>query len=81
MVRGSFARFDHDHYFDSADGGTVVRDIFDYNAPFGIFGRFAERLFLSAYMRRFLTGRLHALKALAESDNWQRFISGTRLLP
>ena len=57
MVRGAFARFDHDHVFSPAAGGTIVRDVFDYHAPLGALGRIAERLFLTAYMRRFLDAR------------------------
>lgn len=74
MVRGAFARFDHDHYFESVNGDTLMRDVFDYRAPLGPLGWLAERLFLSAYMRRFLLRRMRALKALAESDAWVRFV-------
>jgi ligand-binding SRPBCC domain-containing protein len=74
MVRGAFARFDHDHYFDTQNGGTLLRDVFDYRAPLGPLGWVAERLFLSAYMRRFLMDRLRELKMLAESDGWKRFV-------
>jgi ligand-binding SRPBCC domain-containing protein len=61
MVRGAFARFDHDHFFVSADGGTALRDVFDYEAPLGLLGWLAERLFLSWYMRRGLLARMHEL--------------------
>ena len=74
MVRGAFARFDHDHFFTPTDGGTLVRDVFDYRAPLGPLGWVAEHLFLSAYMRRFLLTRLNALKVLAESDRWSQFV-------
>jgi len=74
MVRGAFARFDHDHYFEESNGGTLMRDVFDYRAPLGPLGWLAERLFLTAYMRRFLLTRLRELKALAESDDWARFV-------
>ena len=75
MLRGAFARLRHDHYFDADDGGTVMRDVLDYAAPLGPLGRLAERLFLTAYLRRFLTARNRALKAVAESDaEWRRFV-------
>jgi len=51
-----------------------VRDIFDYEAPLGVLGRIAERLFLTAYMRRFLEGRSRELKAVAESDEWITYL-------
>jgi ligand-binding SRPBCC domain-containing protein len=74
LVRGAFARFDHDHYFAPESGGTLLRDVFDYHAPLGPLGWLAERLFLTAYMRRFLLARLRELKALAESDAYVEFL-------
>ena len=75
MVRGAFRRFDHDHFF-AADGpdATAMRDRFDFEAPLGILGRLAERWFLTAYMRRFLGERNRALKAVAEGEDWRRFL-------
>lgn len=74
MVRGAFASFNHDHFFAPASGGTIVQDVFEYHAPLGVLGRIAERLFLTAYMRRFLDARLRALKALAESGVSVQFV-------
>jgi ligand-binding SRPBCC domain-containing protein len=74
MLRGAFRRLLHDHFFDPADGGTVMRDVFEYAAPLGPLGRLAERLFLTAYMRRFLEARNRELKAVAESDDWAQFV-------
>jgi hypothetical protein len=51
-----------------------VRDVFEYRAPLGPLGRLVERLFLTAYMRRFLEGRAWELKTLAESDGWVQFL-------
>lgn len=74
MVRGAFASFDHDHYFEPTNGNTLMRDVFVYRAPLGPLGRLAERLFLSAYMQHFLATRMRALKTLAESDEWAAFV-------
>lgn len=76
MVRGAFARFDHDHFFEATATGTLVRDVFDFDAPLGVLGRAAERLFLTAYMRRFLVERNEDLKRLAESEGWRAFVPG-----
>src|SRR5262245_26288806 len=62
MVRGVFKRFDYDHYFSADRDGTVMRDVFDYSAPFGVLGRLAEQSFLSRYMRRFLEARNREIK-------------------
>jgi ligand-binding SRPBCC domain-containing protein len=69
MVRGAFERFDHDHFFTEANGGTHCRDVFDYDAPLGPLGAIAERLFLTRYMRNFLETRLRLLKAMAEAPS------------
>ena len=74
MVRGAFRRIVHDHYFEPAAGGTRMRDVFDFTAPFGVLGKVVEKLVLTAYLRRFLEHRAQALKQLAESDAGQRFI-------
>ncbi|UQA56326.1 SRPBCC family protein [Polyangium aurulentum] len=76
MVRGAFARFDHDHFFEATATGTLVRDVFDFDAPLGVLGRAAERVFLTAYMRRFLVERNEDLKRLAESEGWRGILPG-----
>jgi ligand-binding SRPBCC domain-containing protein len=66
QVRGAFARFDHDHYFESlSPHRTRMRDVFDYTAPFGPLGVLFDRAFLTSYMRRFLINRNRTLAQLA----------------
>jgi len=66
MIRGAFAHMSHRHAFVEIDGVTTMRDHFDFTAPLGILGRIAEKLFLTAYMRRFLKIRNAHLKSVAE---------------
>lgn len=77
MVRGAFARFDHDHTFEE-DGpcATLMRDVFDFASPLGPLGRAVDALYLDRYMRRLLATRAQILKVLAESDRevWTRFL-------
>lgn len=75
QVRGAFAWFRHQHRFvDVGDGRTRMTDAFEYAAPLGPLGWLAERLFLSAYMRRLLTRRQRALRDALESDAWRRYL-------
>ena len=67
QVRGAFQRFDHDHVFTARASITVMTDVFDYQSPYGLFGRCADRLFLEEYLRRFLTTRAECIKRAAES--------------
>jgi ligand-binding SRPBCC domain-containing protein len=76
MLKGAFRHLRHDHRFASRGTGTLMIDDFDFAAPFGPFGRVAEALFLTRYMRRFLLGRNAALKRIAESGEWRRYLPG-----
>lgn len=49
-------------------------DRFEFESPFGILGKVVDRVFLSRYMRGFIVRRNEALKRLAESDEWHRYI-------
>lgn len=74
MVKGAFNRMKHDHEFQEHLGGTLMIDHFEFQSPFGILGRIVDRLFLTAYMRRFLVRRNVILKNLAESNSWSRYV-------
>lgn len=68
MVAGAFRSFVHDHHFEEIPGGgTRMTDVFDYFAPLGVLGRWADRLFLEGYMRRLLEERNAVIKEMAES--------------
>lgn len=67
MVYGTFKSFTHRHYFDMNGNGTVMKDIFEFQSPLGIFGRFFDRIFLKDYMTRLLLKRNEVIKIYAES--------------
>jgi len=75
MVRGAFRRFDHDHFFAQQGEITVMRDVFDFQSPFDILGRIADRVFLIAYMRHFLLTRCMLIKNVAETEQWRRYLN------
>ncbi|MFS1511700.1 SRPBCC family protein [Chengkuizengella sp. SCS-71B] len=66
QVSGAFKRFKHIHEFISYQGGTHMIDTFEYTAPFGVFGKLADIIFLKKYMYKFLTTRNETLKMMAE---------------
>ncbi|MEM9479861.1 MAG: SRPBCC family protein [Verrucomicrobiota bacterium] len=74
MINGAFAHMDHVHLFEPTSSGTRMKDEFQFSAPLGIFGRIAEKLFLTGYMRNFLCERNAILKRMAESDEWREFL-------
>ncbi len=69
MIRGDFRKMEHDHYFEPDDaGGTVMRDLFYYEVPYGIVGRLADRCYLRGYMRRLLETRNAHIREIAERE-------------
>ena len=51
-----------------------MKDLFDYEAPLGYLGRFANVLFLEKYMTNFLEKRNQTIKEFAESDKWKAIL-------
>jgi ligand-binding SRPBCC domain-containing protein len=74
MIEGPFNFMQHDHFFLAlSETTTEMRDRFTFAAPLPVLGQIAERLFLRAYMDRFLRHRNQILKQVAESDRWRDF--------
>lgn len=74
MVRGPFARFTHDHYFEPTERGTLMCDLFDYESPLGFLGALADALILRRHMVYLLQERNEVVKRVAESADWQRYL-------
>ncbi|MEO5674767.1 MAG: SRPBCC family protein [Chitinophagales bacterium] len=68
MLRGAFRKMEHLHFFEENNNGTIMRDQFDFEAPFGFLGRLIETFFLTAYLKKFLLARNEFIKSMAESD-------------
>jgi ligand-binding SRPBCC domain-containing protein len=75
MISGAFKRFEHDHYFEEIGKKTLIKDVFDYDSPLGVFGQIADALFVKKHMREMLEERNELIKRTAESDDWRKFLS------
>ena len=73
QVRGVFARFDHDHFFDAHGDGTMMRDVCEFSCPFGILGRVADPI-VAGHLRHFVHDRNLILKSVAESDQFEVYL-------
>ena len=74
MVRGRFRRFRHDHFFEKTASGTVMRDVMEFEAPYGMLGQVAEAILLERHLRQLLERRNQCIKRVAESDGWRRYL-------
>jgi len=71
MKSGDFKSFYHQHYFKPVDNGTIMIDILNFESPYGIVGRWANKIFLTKYLEKFLIKRNNVIKEYAESEKWK----------
>jgi ligand-binding SRPBCC domain-containing protein len=69
MVAGAFRSFRHEHHFIEANGYTLMKDVFNFEAPFGWLGMLANYLFLTNYMKALLIKRNEVIRQHAETAN------------
>jgi ligand-binding SRPBCC domain-containing protein len=75
QIEGAFKYFKHDHYFEQKGDIVLMTDVFDYESPYGIFGKLFNKIILTSYMTRFLTCRNALIKEFAETDRWRSVLS------
>lgn len=66
MVRGAFKRLRHVHEFHGISGGTLMRDVLEWESPLGVLGSIADLLFVKRHMAWFVRTKQQHLKALIE---------------
>lgn len=66
MLEGAFKSLKHTHTYSFENGVTTMKDILEYETPYGIFGKIFDILVLKNYMTRFLMKRNEVIKAEAE---------------
>lgn len=69
QVSGAFKSIKHDHYFERREGVTIMKDIFQFESPYGILGKVFNKLILTRYMKKFLLERNRMIKQHAEDVN------------
>jgi ligand-binding SRPBCC domain-containing protein len=75
MQIGAFKQFKHEHYFCGLNDGILMTDIFDYQSPFGILGKLADKLFLEKHMSESPTKRNRIIQEFVESNNWRKILT------
>jgi ligand-binding SRPBCC domain-containing protein len=63
LVRGPFRRLRHDHWFEAGEGGTRMRDDFEFAAV-----PIVDELVLAPHLRRLLLKRNELIARLAKAD-------------
>lgn len=66
QLKGHFKSFKHQHFFEESDGQTIMKDLMQYETPFGIFGQLFDKLALKKHLTQFLIERNAYLKLVSE---------------
>ena len=61
---GPYKIWHHQHFIKAVDGGVEMTDIVHYKAPFGIFGRLANFLFIKRQLKTIFDYRFNKLNEL-----------------
>ena len=75
MTVGDFKMLCHQHYFKSADNGTVLIDLLFFETPYGLLGKWLNKLYLTGYLKHLLQTRNRYIKEYAESEKWQTILN------
>lgn len=67
MIKGPFKKLHHQHRFKIEGSQTEMTDIFEFQTPFGLLGKLAEKIFLKNYMSKLIEKRNKVIKFQAES--------------
>jgi ligand-binding SRPBCC domain-containing protein len=71
QVTGPFRRWHHEHTFnwDETAKATVMREVIQFAAPFGVLGRLVDAILLERYMRRLIQDRNSHVACLLDSGS------------
>ncbi|WP_276261035.1 SRPBCC family protein [Haloglomus litoreum] len=73
QVEGVFGALTHEHRFERDGDATVMTDDVRFEPPFGPLGPLVEPV-AKHRLRRLVDYHAEALKAVAEGDEWRRFL-------
>lgn len=71
QLKGAFKSLHHQHKFEQINEIVIMKDIFEFHSPFGVFGKIFNKFILTDYLTRFLIQRNNIIKDFAETDKWK----------
>ncbi|RYZ83855.1 MAG: hypothetical protein EOP04_19140 [Proteobacteria bacterium] len=74
QVKGDFKMMKHEHHFKPCDNGTIMIDLFEYEVPYGSFGRLLSKVYLTGYLKNLIEQRNKSIKEFAEGEKWRKFL-------
>lgn len=74
MIKGDFVSFQHEHHFKPTANGTIMIDLLNFETPYGVIGKIANRLFLRSHLEKLLIKRNAVIKEYAETQKWKTIL-------
>ncbi|MBP6430259.1 MAG: SRPBCC family protein [Ferruginibacter sp.] len=71
MQKGDFKSLKHEHHFKQVDNGTIMIDVLNFESPYGIIGKWFNKIYLKNYLQKFIIQRNAVIKEYAETDKWK----------
>jgi ligand-binding SRPBCC domain-containing protein len=75
QVEGDFKLMRHEHFFKPCDNGTIMIDLFHFESPYGMIGKFFNFIFFTRYMKKLLEHRNNLIKEFAETGKWRQLLA------
>lgn len=75
QIKGAFKFIQHDHYFEMKNDYVIMKDVFNFQSPFGFLGRLADRFIIINYLKKLLTDRNNIIKEYAESGKGKELLN------
>lgn len=66
QVKGPFKKWEHKHCFEKENGNTLMTDKINYELPFGLIGRAADKLFITKMIEKQFEFRHKLTKSILE---------------
>ena len=74
QLQGDFKMMKHEHHFKPCENGTIMIDLLHFETPYGLFGQWLNRFYLTSYIKKLLERRINTIKEYAESDKWKALL-------
>ncbi len=76
QTKGVFKSIVHEHKFEKFGDIVIMKDIFNFHSPFGLFGKLFNKFVLTNYLKRLLIERNQIIKEFAETEKWRELLNG-----
>ena len=75
LQKGDFKSLKHEHHFKKIDNGTIMIDILNFESPYGIIGKWFNKIYLKNLLQKFIVQRNIVIKDYAETGKWKALLN------